>query len=155
MIWIKKLDQIEKVIRNYVHIISYALFIDSLDSYMSTLKYMTGRNGNLWVVVKVKSRVKELTRLLMGCTRVNNQSEAMISHWLNPWLCLLLISFRPSASMGSWFNIADYVLDPHNLIYTNVRHEYERLGSDPACTRFAILSILWNTHARSVPRLLY
>ena len=39
---------------------------------------------------------QQVTWLLIGCTRVNNQSEARSASWPNCWQWLQLISFHPS-----------------------------------------------------------
>ena len=52
------------------------------------------RDGNVRVVVKVKSWVNEQSRLLIGPLLFSTQSGARLAHWLNSWLCLKLKSFR-------------------------------------------------------------
>ena len=52
------------------------------------------RDGNLWVVVIVKELCQQTSWLLIGCTGVNNQSEARKASWPNSWQWLKLIRFR-------------------------------------------------------------
>ena len=58
--------------------------------------------GNILAVVRVKSWVKELIWLLIGYTRVNNQSGAgCAAHWLNSWPWIQHSSFHPGFSTAT------------------------------------------------------
>ena len=58
---------------------------------------------------------QQATWLLIGYTRVNNQSEARSASWFNSWPWLQLINFHPQLEVGG-----SYIL----YMYSNQSHLY-------------------------------
>ena len=70
--------------------------LDNKSWTLSTEKFSPRktREGIFWLVVMVRNLVTKLIWLLIGCSRVNNQSEAESASWPISWPWLQLIRFR-------------------------------------------------------------
>ena len=80
---------------SYIWCNRYTYEYERLGTYRAHIGMTVLRDGNFWVVVNVKSWVKELTWLLIGSLFSGSQSGARLALWPNSWHWLPLKRFHP------------------------------------------------------------